>query len=148
MIQEACLDPIRCRPAVFCLITLLILLGLLFGPLAPRVRAEEPGEPITVGRTVTIHSAALGEDRTILVTTPAGYDRGSRKYPVIYVLDGETNHLLAAAVSNFFWQNGVSYSVGRPRHFPSAARKNRPHHPQMRSRSHHERSCSTLSSAA
>jgi hypothetical protein len=68
--------------------------------------AEEPGDPLTIGRTVKLHSAALGEDRTVLVTTPAGYEQGARKYPVVYVLDGETNHLLSAAVTNFFWQNG------------------------------------------
>ncbi len=69
--------------------------------------AEEPGEPLSIGRTVTIHSDALGEDRTVLVTTPAGYEQGARKYPVVYVLDGETNHLLSVAVTNFYWQNGL-----------------------------------------
>ena len=68
--------------------------------------AEEPGDPLVIGRTVKIHSDALGEDRTILVTTPPGYDQGAHRYPVVYVLDGETNHLLSAAVTNFFWQNG------------------------------------------
>lgn len=70
------------------------------------ISAEEPGDLLTIGRTVKIHSDALAEDRTILVTTPAGYDQGARKYPVVYVLDGETNHLLTVAVTNFFWQNG------------------------------------------
>jgi predicted alpha/beta superfamily hydrolase len=85
--------------------------GLFFGPDASMLRAEEPGDPLTIGRTVKIHSEALAEDRTILVTTPAGYEQGARRYPVVYVLDGETNHLLTVAVTNFFWQNGLMPSV-------------------------------------
>jgi uncharacterized protein len=85
----------------------LIGCGLVLVPGPAVLRAEEPGDPLIIGRTVKLHSAALGEDRTVLVTTPAGYDLGARKYPVVYVLDGETNHLLSAAVTNFFWQNGL-----------------------------------------
>jgi predicted alpha/beta superfamily hydrolase len=106
MMQNARTDGGLRRSTIFCRILVPILLGLLPSALIPVVRAEEPGEPLTIGRTVTLHSDALGEDRTLLVTTPAGYDRTSQKYPVIYVLDGETNHLLVTAVTNFFWQNG------------------------------------------
>lgn len=45
------------------------------------------GEPVVLGHTYRIPSAALGEDRPVTVALPAGYDP-NRAYPVIYVLDG------------------------------------------------------------
>ena len=46
------------------------------------------GEPITIGETVTIPSKVLGEERTILVSTPPTYDQSSQRYPVLYMTDG------------------------------------------------------------
>lgn len=37
----------------------------------------------------TMHSDTLGEDRAISVHLPDGYDKGSDRYPTLYVLDGE-----------------------------------------------------------
>lgn len=45
------------------------------------------GEPVVLGHTYRIPSAALDEDRPFTVALPAGYDP-IRAYPVIYVLDG------------------------------------------------------------
>jgi predicted alpha/beta superfamily hydrolase len=57
------------------------LLWLAFG-------ASHAGEPITIGETVTIPSKILGEERTILVSTPPTYDQSSQHYPVLYMTDG------------------------------------------------------------
>ena len=46
------------------------------------------GEPITIGEMVTIPSKVLGEERTILVSTPPTYDQSSQRYPVLYMADG------------------------------------------------------------
>jgi predicted alpha/beta superfamily hydrolase len=40
-----------------------------------------------------IKSAALGEERSILVRVPPGYDRSTEIYPVIYMLDGHGSYL-------------------------------------------------------
>lgn len=50
--------------------------------------AVHAGEPITIGETVTISSKILGEERTILVSTPPAYDQSSQRYPVLYMTDG------------------------------------------------------------
>ena len=60
---------------------LVSLLWLGFG-------AVHAGEPITIGETVTIPSKILGEERTILVSTPPIYDQSSQRYPVLYMTDG------------------------------------------------------------
>ena len=39
---------------------------------------------------VTIDSKILGEERTLAVTLPAGYEEGTSKYPVLYHLDAST----------------------------------------------------------
>jgi len=60
---------------------LVSLLWLAFG-------VVHAGEPITIGETVTIPSKVLGEERTILVSTPPTYDQSSQRYPVLYMTDG------------------------------------------------------------
>ena len=40
-------------------------------------------------RIDTIHSKILNEDRYLLVHIPAGAKASSKRYPVVYVLDGE-----------------------------------------------------------
>ncbi|MEM7483059.1 MAG: alpha/beta hydrolase-fold protein [Acidobacteriota bacterium] len=51
-------------------------------------------EQITIGKTTTVRSEILDEDRTLMISLPAGYrDEGSERYPVLWVLDGETRFL-------------------------------------------------------
>lgn len=54
----------------------------------------------------TLSSEALGEMRTLLVRTPPGFDP-ARRYPVVYVLDGEWNFELVAAYLDFMADNDV-----------------------------------------
>src|SRR6185312_4044017 len=50
------------------------------------------GAPTTIseGLRFTIHSAILGEDRSVFVSTPPSYD-GARRYPVLYLTDVQFN---------------------------------------------------------
>jgi predicted alpha/beta superfamily hydrolase len=68
------------------------------------VAAAAP-QPIVIGTSQQVHSAALGEDRTVNVVLPLGYGKeAAKRYPVIYVIDGgvEQDLLNIAAVA----QNG------------------------------------------
>ena len=50
-----------------------------------------------------LDSRLLGEPRVIDVALPAGYARNTeRRYPVIVVLDGESEHEMAAATARFY----------------------------------------------
>ena len=46
------------------------------------------GKPVVIGTSYTIPSVVLGEPRTINVYVPPSYATGSRRYRVLYMLDG------------------------------------------------------------
>lgn len=54
-------------------------------------------EKIQLGEKITIYSDVLGEARKILVRLPKDYEKNTKKYPVLYICDGE-----------FFFQQTVS----------------------------------------
>ena len=55
---------------------------------------------------LTLKSSVLGEERTILVRTPAGYDGNSLKYPVLYMTDGDAHIGHTASTIEFLARNG------------------------------------------
>lgn len=51
-------------------------------------------QPIEIGKSYTLKSSVLNEDRSIQIYLPPGYNDTkypNQQYPVIYLLDGETN---------------------------------------------------------
>ncbi len=54
------------------------------------------GEGIVAGRKVKLFSKVLNEEREILVSLPAGYDRSLQRYPVLFVADGSEGSLIAS----------------------------------------------------
>ena len=58
-------------------------------------------QPITVGDRRSIESEVLGETREILVWLPTNYSASKFRYPVLYVLDAESEFLHAAATVDF-----------------------------------------------
>ena len=54
----------------------------------PASAQAQPGGSVT---KLTIKSDVLGEDRTILVRTPAGYEANKLRYPVLYMTDGDAH---------------------------------------------------------
>ncbi|MEJ2582656.1 MAG: alpha/beta hydrolase-fold protein, partial [Acidobacteriota bacterium] len=69
------------------------------------------GEPITIGETITIQSKILDEERTILVSTPAGYDQSSQRYPVLYMTDGDAHFTHTRGTVDFLVRNGLMPEV-------------------------------------
>ena len=55
---------------------------------------------------ITIKSAVLGEDRVILVRTPAGYETNKLSYPVLYMTDGDDHIRHTASTIEFLSGNG------------------------------------------
>jgi hypothetical protein len=59
----------------------------------------------TVKRLV-LKSTVLGEDRVVLVRTPAGYETNNVKYPVLYMTDGDAHMGHTASTIDFLTRNG------------------------------------------
>jgi len=55
---------------------------------------------------LTVRSNVLGEDRTILVRTPPGYDANKLAYPVLYLTDGDAHIGHTASTIEFLARNG------------------------------------------
>jgi hypothetical protein len=63
--------------------------------------------PIVVGQSQVIHSNILDENRTYQVYLPESYQQAvDRKYPVLYVLDGESNLLHTVGSVSFLSSKG------------------------------------------
>jgi len=67
-----------------------VLVSLSLAALAPAFPAPA-AEPVTVGEILKLPSKVLGEERTILVSTPRGYDLGTTRYPVLFMTDGDAH---------------------------------------------------------
>ena len=65
------------------------------------------GEPITIGETMTLPSKIMGEERTILVSTPPGYEQRSGGYAVLYMTDGNAHFTHTRGTVDFLARNGV-----------------------------------------
>ena len=83
----------------FCL--LLFCSAGLFAGSKPAQKAGP--SPLVIGQVHHLHSSHLGEDRTLNIYLPHGYEQNSRKYPVIYLLDGSAHEdfLHAAGLVQF-----------------------------------------------
>lgn len=81
-------------------------MGLMFVTLllATSAFAQVPSTG-TITR-LTIKSAVLGEERVILVRTPAGYETNQVKYPVLYLTDGDAHIGHTAGTIDFLADNG------------------------------------------
>jgi pimeloyl-ACP methyl ester carboxylesterase len=70
---------------------LLILLAASGWLVAGDGSEPDPQQPVAIGFETSLHSKVLDEDRPILIFLPRSYERSSRSYPVIYLLDGRTS---------------------------------------------------------
>jgi len=66
---------------------------------------QKQGSPIVIGETVRLRSNILKESRSLLISKPDGYDDGTDRYPVLYLLDGETHFPYASGIINFLSKN-------------------------------------------
>lgn len=57
-------------------------------------------------KTLKLKSAVLGEERTVLVRTPVGYEGNKVSYPVLYMTDGDGHMGHTAGTVDFLTRNG------------------------------------------
>lgn len=58
-------------------------------------------QPIEIGERLSISSSILGEQRDLLVHLPESYATSSFRYPVLYVLDGDSDFEHTVAIADF-----------------------------------------------
>jgi predicted alpha/beta superfamily hydrolase len=54
---------------------------------------------------IVVKSQVLGEERTVLVRTPAGYARSSERFPVLYMTDGDSHIQHTSGTISFLARN-------------------------------------------
>lgn len=81
-----------------------LLLVLFFSPVI--TLSQVKSGKIIIGEKITIYSKVLNENRTILIRIPKDYDKSGKKYPVMYLLDGEFFFQQASAAVNFLSECG------------------------------------------
>jgi uncharacterized protein len=64
------------------------------------------GQGDAAGARLRIKSEVLGEDRVILVRTPPGYEHDARRYPVLYLTDGDAHLGHTASTIEYLARNG------------------------------------------
>lgn len=74
-----------------------VLLLLMYAACSGVTFAKEDKTENVVGYLSTIESKILGENRGLSIYLPDGYNGNNKRYPVIYVLDGQRYYLQAIA---------------------------------------------------
>jgi predicted alpha/beta superfamily hydrolase len=59
------------------------------------------GVPVVIGETRHLHSRILDEDRTYAVHLPRGYELSGERYPVLFVLDGQSHFTHVAGSASY-----------------------------------------------
>ncbi len=59
----------------------------------------------SLGKEMKLSSKVLNEERFLIVQTPKGYQQGTQKYPVIYLLDGEAHIKHVSGLIEFLARN-------------------------------------------
>jgi hypothetical protein len=75
------------------------------------VFSASAGTPIAIGEALKLPSSILGEERRILVSTPAAYGRSQARYPVLYLTDGDAHLTHTRGTVDFLAQNGLMPNV-------------------------------------
>jgi predicted alpha/beta superfamily hydrolase len=68
-------------------------------------------EPVTVntGITFKLHSKAMNEDRIVMIGVPDDYATSNKKYPVLYLLDGQWG--FSSTVQTLGWLSNPRYGM-------------------------------------
>ena len=96
-----------------------------FGNFPPASMFEIPGDgfddaknvPHGTVRVETYHSKTMGVPRTLWIYTPPGYDRGTTRYPVFYLLHGSGNidsSWMLTGRANYIMDNLIAEGKARP----------------------------------
>ncbi len=90
--------------------TILTFCIFIFASINLTVSGQILSEKIEIGEKLTISSKTLNEVRQILIHLPKEYNYSDKKYPVLYVLDGEFFFYQAISAVNFLSECSYIYN--------------------------------------
>jgi predicted alpha/beta superfamily hydrolase len=64
--------------------------------------AQESEQNYIIGKAIKIRSEVLNEERTLLINLPDDYDVSQRRYPVLFLLDGDAHFHHVTGIVHFF----------------------------------------------
>jgi hypothetical protein len=92
------------KSVIRALLGTLFTLAVLLVP--PTVRGQAAQQAVNNPARITMRSDVLGEERQVLVRTPLGYERGTERFPVLYMTDGEAHLAHTISTVSFLARNG------------------------------------------
>lgn len=75
-----------------------LYIGFFVGLIYSNVSAHDE---ILIGEKVQLESAILNESRELWISTPSNYQKSNEYYPVLYLLDGDSNFRHTSATAEF-----------------------------------------------
>src|SRR5438874_8576074 len=81
--------------------TAVVIVAAIASLLPRSTWAEGRSSPVVIGETIQLQSKILKESRSLLISKPPEYDSSTDRYPVLYLLDGETHFQYTSAVVKF-----------------------------------------------
>ncbi|MCM3877614.1 MAG: alpha/beta hydrolase-fold protein [Thermoanaerobaculia bacterium] len=85
------------------LLAAFVIVFATFATFAPS--AANAGTPLVAGERLGLPSKVMGEERTLFVSVPDSYARTTRRYPVLYLTDAETQFEHTSATARFLARN-------------------------------------------
>jgi predicted alpha/beta superfamily hydrolase len=64
-------------------------------------------DTVACGERFTLHSRIVGEERTVFISVPASYTRGTQRYPVLYLTDAQWQFDQSRTSAAFLARNGL-----------------------------------------
>ena len=64
--------------------------------------AQESEQNYIIGKAIRIRSTVLNEERTLLINLPDDYDVSQRRYPVLFLLDGDAHFHHVTGIVHYF----------------------------------------------
>jgi len=79
------------------IVVLLVMLLVMLGVISPALHSQEMDN--VIGKKFSIASKVLAENRDVQIYLPEGYHSSTKKYPVLYILDGQRLFTLGVSLS-------------------------------------------------
>jgi len=90
------------RMSFFSMIQITLCICFSFAVISRLIFAQQGEQNYIIGKAIKIRSEVLNEERTLLINLPDDYDVSQRRYPVLFLLDGDAHFHHVTGIVHFF----------------------------------------------